>query len=112
MNTQYSDYLKSAHWLQLKESLFKQLGKRCFACRSFYEIDVHHLRYRELYNVLRGDLIPLCHDCHQIAHWLFDKGVLSRETTREEAKQAINMHRVPVSWASAYSLSGDKPAAW
>ncbi len=65
----YSLYLKSNHWLDLRERLFTDRGC-CEVCESTHNLTLHHLRYTRkgvsiLWNEQDGDLLVLCWKCHK-----------------------------------------------
>jgi len=60
-------YIKTDHWKSLKnEKLSHQ--HFCEMCRKSNNLDVHHLRYRNLYDVSIEDLKVLCRRCHTKEH--------------------------------------------
>lgn len=61
-------YLKSEHWKALRAKALDYHGKICFKCKSKGPLDVHHLRYRKIYDVLVTDLQVLCRSCHEMEH--------------------------------------------
>ena len=61
-------YLKSEHWKLLRQSKFSECGKHCEICGKTTTIEVHHLRYREIYDVLTSDLQVLCKKHHSEQH--------------------------------------------
>ena len=60
-------YLKSEHWNTLKRAKLK-LNPNCEKCGESYLVDVHHLNYRNLYDVRISDLQSLCRGCHHKEH--------------------------------------------
>lgn len=60
----YLDYLKSPAWRAKREDKLKSANRQCQICRSEYDLQVHHLTYKNLYNEKRKDLIVLCEPCH------------------------------------------------
>lgn len=63
-------YLKSDHWAALRLArIAKQKGK-CAICRKGLGLglDVHHVRYKNLYDVDLFDLKALCRRCHTAVH--------------------------------------------
>jgi hypothetical protein len=62
-------YLKSPHWQRLKVKKFK-MQKCCEwpGCGSEIDLDVHHVRYKDLYDVQLWDLMVLCRKHHKEAH--------------------------------------------
>lgn len=65
----YSEYLKSDHWLQLKEKI-REIYKTCVICNSRRDLHVHHrsYTYRGKPNQEVKDLILLCAECHNLFH--------------------------------------------
>lgn len=61
-------YLNSDHWKTLRELAFKAHGRRCERCRKSFQIDVHHLTYRNIFDVTAADLQVLCRRCHGKTH--------------------------------------------
>lgn len=61
-------YLKSDHWLQLKNALFITRGRFCERCKSILRLDVHHKEYRSIFDVTINDLEILCRKCHCKEH--------------------------------------------
>ena len=64
---EYAQYLLSEHWLELRG---KKLSKsyRCERCGSGHRLQVHHLRYRNIFDVGLEDLQTLCRRCHALVH--------------------------------------------
>jgi 5-methylcytosine-specific restriction endonuclease McrA len=60
-------YLKSEHWANLRARKL-QLFNTCKHCGAGNGLDVHHLRYKRLFNVGLRDLIVLCRPCHTAEH--------------------------------------------
>jgi len=57
------EYLKSDHWKKLKaEKLL--VSPVCEMCGTDKWLDVHHLDYKNLYDVTISDLKTLCRKCH------------------------------------------------
>lgn len=65
-------YLKSEHWLELRNKKLSK-GNHCRLCLRYYKsLDVHHLKYRKLYQVQTGDLRVVCRACHEKIHKLLE----------------------------------------
>ena len=60
-------YLLSEHWKRLRKKKLR-LNPICEKCRARKHLDVHHLRYKHLYDVLVEDLQTLCRRCHCKVH--------------------------------------------
>ncbi len=73
-------YLKSDHWKELRSRKLQQV-KCCERCGRTWFLDVHHLRYRNLYDVELCDLQVLCRRCHKKVHRRSNSSnsILSRE---------------------------------
>ncbi len=64
------EYLKSEHWKNLKSSKLSA-NPFCQSCGGNSCLDVHHIRYRDLFNVELSDLLTLCRNCHETLHkWM------------------------------------------
>jgi 5-methylcytosine-specific restriction endonuclease McrA len=62
-------YLKSKKWGFLKRRAIKTHGAQCAKCQSTTPpLDVHHLNYRNIFDVTVDDLQVLCRDCHTKEH--------------------------------------------
>ena len=60
-------YLLSEHWKGLRKAKLK-LNPCCEICGRKTRLDVHHLRYKNIYDVLISDLQTLCRSCHRKHH--------------------------------------------
>lgn len=77
-------FYKSAQWLNVRERILKESHYECEWCREKGKISkaetVHHMQYvkkhpeqaLDEYYTYKGkryrNLVPLCHDCHDMAH--------------------------------------------
>lgn len=61
------EYLKSDHWKELKVRKLV-VNPTCEICNSKKFLDVHHLDYKNLYDVLLTDLQTLCRRHHAEQH--------------------------------------------
>ena len=76
----YKEYLQSEHWKKVRTKKLKPVGhkmRRCSICGKRWDLQVHHLQYRNWYQVKSGDLRRLCSRCHCIAHKLMKEGNLN-----------------------------------
>lgn len=66
-------YLKSEHWGNLRIAKLASVDAKCKRCekRDLHN-DVHHLRYKKLYDVELIDLVVLCRECHTLVHEALD----------------------------------------
>lgn len=65
-------YLLSEHWKKLKKNKLKE-SPICEICGASKNLDVHHLRYKNLYDVELKDLQTLCRKHHTNEHKKLDK---------------------------------------
>lgn len=73
-------YLASDHWSELRSRALQILGKRCSHCGECDSIlDVHHLNYRNIFDVLVSDLQVLCRSCHATEHARLRRSVSKRK---------------------------------
>lgn len=67
----YQLYLKSAHWLDLREKVLYRDGYMCQlqlqGCTQG-AVQVHHLTYERITRERMSDLISVCLNCHQQQH--------------------------------------------
>jgi hypothetical protein len=66
-SNEYVNYLKSSHWKKLSRQKLNQVGK-CETCGSINNLEVHHKRYKKLFDIELSDLMVLCRKCHLIRH--------------------------------------------
>lgn len=67
-------YLKSEDWKTLRLAKIHRQKGRCQICGLVSNHnDVHHVKYRHLYDVDAQDLRVLCRECHDKVHALLDK---------------------------------------
>lgn len=67
-------YLKSEHWQNLRIAKLAEVDAVCRKCKvRDLSNDVHHLIYRNLYDVQLFDLIVLCRECHSMVHGALEK---------------------------------------
>lgn len=63
-------YLRSDHWLELKDQAWERYGDECQRCRRIGEQNhLHHTHYRTLHREHLGvDVVWICADCHSFIH--------------------------------------------
>lgn len=94
-------YLKSEHWANLRLSKLASVDARCQRCPTRdLSNDVHHLRYRNLYDVTEDDLLVLCRKCHDAIHISLDA---AREAMEEGGTRSLE------AWRIFLAAWGDKP---
>jgi len=75
------EYLKSPEWASLRSGVL-QNECDCFMCHKKAS-DVHHMDYRNIVDVDRSCLVPLCRDCHDMAHEAIKMGLLTKRHNRQ-----------------------------
>ena len=60
-------YLKSDHWKNLKKEKLL-VNPNCEECDTDRYLDIHHINYKNLYDVALEDLKTLCRKCHSKEH--------------------------------------------
>lgn len=83
---EYRDYLKTAHWKNLRAQKRKT---RCGICNSSKNLDTHHLSYKSLLDVSKSDLRKLCRRCHFLAHDLAKAGKIQFKNTNHHHRFVI-----------------------
>lgn len=86
-------YLKSDDWKVLRDSKIATTGTRCCLCCTICEtVDVHHVKYKSLYDVKHHDLRILCRPCHDKVHALLDKYPKMKTLGRSILWQTVQCH--------------------
>lgn len=67
-NWYWQVYLKSDHWSDLRKEALANAKFKCSKCECGGNLDVHHERYKSIYNVTQDDLSVLCRKCHNAEH--------------------------------------------
>lgn len=81
----YKDYLKSDDWKQ-KRTIKRKRRNQCAICNSKDNLDIHHLNYRDLFDVEQSDLRVLCRRCHFLAHDLYKTGKFKFKSTNHNSR--------------------------
>lgn len=62
-------YLRSEDWRNLRTAVLAHRNNTCAVCQKYSPSnDVHHIKYRNLYDVKPSDLKVLCRYCHDLIH--------------------------------------------
>jgi hypothetical protein len=78
------NYLKSNHWFSLKTTALTHYNCICAVCgHKSADNDVHHVKYKKLYNVELCDLRVLCRGCHNRVHLLLNNNTLLFERVKK-----------------------------
>ena len=60
-------YLHSDHWETLRTEKLR-ITPYCENCKATSDLDIHHVNYRQLFDVQVSDLKTFCHKCHTKHH--------------------------------------------
>jgi hypothetical protein len=63
---EYREYLKTEDWQAKRERKLSR-KKTCGICAAPI-VDIHHLNYKNLFDVEMADLRRMCRRCHFLAH--------------------------------------------
>lgn len=77
--TWYAKYLRSPHWLALRQRALDRAKHFCEACGSTDQLQVHHKTYERLRNERLDDLQVLCRGCHASTHGRDQYDEITRE---------------------------------
>lgn len=64
----YARYLKTAHWIRVRNAALKRAEYRCQLCNANKRLQVHHRTYANIGHEKAADVIALCDDCHKLFH--------------------------------------------
>jgi hypothetical protein len=65
----YDKYISSKTWRKRRREVLERSKGKCEKCIANDADEVHHLTYARLGNEASEDLIALCTDCHNEAHF-------------------------------------------
>ena len=63
-----SAYLQSSIWHQKRNQTLERDNYACTSCGRHTSLNVHHIRYSNIFNEQPADLLTLCSDCHTALH--------------------------------------------
>ena len=63
-----SAYLQSSIWSQKRNQTLQRDNYACTSCGRHTSLNVHHIRYSNIFNEQPADLLTLCSDCHTALH--------------------------------------------
>ena len=64
----YGEYLKTKHWDNIKQLMFKTYLYQCSVCGGVQKLQVHHKTYERIGDEDMNDLVYLCKACHRLMH--------------------------------------------
>lgn len=88
----FNVYLASEHWANLRARKLKR-NPRCELCKCEPATQVHHLRYRCIFDVLLTDLQCLCWRCHASVHGIGKARRRGRHSGKARAERKAKIER-------------------
>lgn len=91
----YHDYLQSHEWKRTRDRRVL-MDKKCQICGRPFDLQVHHMTYRNIYHEHPGDLITVCKNCHRRIEEKKSKpsgdsfGIVNNEIARQFCKDYEN----------------------
>lgn len=91
-------YLKSSHWSDLRLKKLAETDARCETCgKQNFANDVHHIQYKNLWDVDTSDLRVLCRDCHNLIHDALENlKTYPRKEALEEWRNCVRIVRANI----------------
>jgi len=90
-------YLQSDEWKSLRLIALVKANFTCAICgERKMSRDVHHLKYKNLWDVSHNDLKVLCRSCHDKTHILLDKYPKLKKLPKGEMWRIIMQRLSPV----------------
>lgn len=88
----YTKYLRSSHWAELRRASANRVGFKCEVCGSGENLHCHHVNYKNFYDVSLDDLMTVCSTCHDKIHKAIDNGYILQNDkwTRENTKTGMS----------------------
>lgn len=68
LKKEYSIYLRSEKWKEIRNKIISRCKNICEVCESAPAEQVHHLTYVRLGNEELNDLLGVCGECHELIH--------------------------------------------
>ncbi len=93
IKSKYGLYLESDKWKQIRQKILERDGYKCRICGANYNLHIHHLTYKRLYDENKDDLITVCESCHKAYHELDRMSELVNKQDRAEEQASIEQQR-------------------
>lgn len=62
---------------------------KCPCCNKRSNLDVHHIRYKKIWDVHTDDLVVLCRNCHEDAHKLYESKPFAKQLNRKRLQKKL-----------------------
>lgn len=66
----YDKYITSKKWENRRKKYYKTHERKCSACGSTSNLNLHHHTYERMGKERDSDLVPLCSACHEMVHYI------------------------------------------
>ena len=63
-----TQYLRSPEWEVKRQQILARASNQCELCQKVTNLQVHHIRYTNLFREPLSDLAALCNICHTAIH--------------------------------------------
>src|SRR5688572_13048807 len=93
LRERYRLYLQSRDWKRKRARKLRRTRK-CAICGQTRNLDVHHLNYRNWYDVTMADLRVLCRRCHGLSHELEQEGAFRFRSTDHNHRFEVTRNAV------------------
>lgn len=94
----YSEYIQSPAWRKVRDRYWaSKLPKECFGCgiERHKGMHLHHRTYKNLGNERLMDLVPMCQQCHQDVHDLYESDPKWKRYGLWSATKAVRNRNMP-----------------
>jgi hypothetical protein len=85
-------YLKSDHWRDLRAAKLAA-NPVCERCKKRRSAEPHHLRYKNIFDVVLTDLLAVCRECHAEIHRIEGRPKRTKITRDYWPKRALEAVR-------------------
>jgi hypothetical protein len=86
-------YLRSEDWRSLRAAKLDKQHNRCQLCGFVSESnDVHHVKYKKLFDVMPKDLVVVCRACHEKIHALLKRFPAIKKMSKNDCWKNVRLH--------------------
>ena len=79
----YEEYILSKEWQVIRQFLLIEHGKKCAFCSRRYQLQVHHLSYKNMGCERKEDVLVLCVRCHNDLHYALRRFPATERAVRQ-----------------------------
>lgn len=93
----YSRFLKSSIWEQIKERASKyECINKCTFCKKESKTILHHIKYKNVTKVSLNNIVPCCFECHTLIHKI-------QQYYKINSYKASRRHAINCGWSGSES---------